>query len=861
MSKIWGFLSAEWPTSAPQKSNRLTTILLVASFAFAASVAAPAQATFSVLFTFDGADGQNPQAPLIQGTDGNFYGTSTSLGANSEGGAVFKVTPQGKPTALYSFCSKTNCADGAFPAAGLVQGVDGNFYGTTVFGGTGSDCPTGDGYPGCGTVFQLTPEGKLTTLYNFCSQPNCTDGANPYGGLVQGSDKNFYGTTTEGGFISGSCVNNFGDQSGCGTVFKISSDGNFTSLWTFCQQNNCPDGSAPTGTLIEAANGNFYGTTGGTVFQITSGGELTTIYSFCSLDNCADGLQPYAGVIQGTDGNFYGTTLGGGVNVSCPSASTGCGTVFRLTPAGALTTLYAFCTQTNSSGFCLDGENPYGGVVQAYGNLYGTTSLGGNSTNNPPGGGTIFELSPQGKLTTLHEFCAQSGCPDGFWPYASLLLASNGNFYGTTYFSAGTVFSLGVQSGAPAVTLSPTSLNFGNQNVNTTSAAKTVTLTNSGNATLNLSGVAASAGFAISKNTCGSSLGAGKTCKVSVTFTPTQPGSITGNLSFTDNAPGSPQAVTLSGIGLAPAVTLSPISLKFGNQTVNTTSPPQTVTLTNSGTATLTISGITASASFAISTNTCGSTLNAGSACSVSVTFTPTATGPVTGNLTFSDNAAGSPQSVSLSGTGVASGAPGVKLSPTSLNFGNVAVKETSAAKSVTLTNSGTATLDITEITASAGFAISTKTCGSALAAGKSCKISVTFTPKALGAASGTLTFTDNASSSPQTVALSGTGVAPVTLTPASAAYAKQKVGTTSAPKTFTLTNNQNVALTGIAISTTGNFAVSATTCATTLAANAKCTISVTFTPTKTGTLTGKLQAKDTAPASPQTSSLTGTGD
>ncbi len=205
-------------------------------------------------------------------------------------------------------------------------------------------------------------------------------------------------------------------------------------------------------------------------------------------------------------------------------------------------------------------------------------------------------------------------------------------------------------------------------------------------------------------------------------------------------------------------------------------------------------------------------------------------------------------------------GLPPVRVSPNSLSFGNEAVGTTSPAKTVTLDNTSTDTLDISSITPSGDFAISANTCGATLAGKKSCKVSITFTPMALGTLTGTLTFTDNAANSPQTVPLSGTGVESATLTPASAVYAKQKVGTTSAAKTFTLTNNQPVDLTGIAISTTGNFAVSATTCEASLNAKAKCKISVTFSPTETGTQTGQLIVQDSASNNPQTSNLTGTG-
>ena len=207
-------------------------------------------------------------------------------------------------------------------------------------------------------------------------------------------------------------------------------------------------------------------------------------------------------------------------------------------------------------------------------------------------------------------------------------------------------------------------------------------------------------------------------------------------------------------------------------------------------------------------------------------------------------------------------GGPVVTLTPTSLVFAKTVVGTTTTAKSVTMTNTGSSTLNISSIVVSGDFApaTSTKPCGSTLAAGANCIIKVTFTPTQLGARTGNITITDNAANSPQTVPLSGTGIAPVTLTPSSATYAAQTVGTTSLPKTFTLKNNQSVTLSSIVISTTGNFSVSTTTCTTSLAAKTNCTIKVVFKPTAVGTRTGKLNVADDASNSPQASSLTGTG-
>jgi hypothetical protein len=253
--------------------------------------------------------------------------------------------------------------------------------------------------------------------------------------------------------------------------------------------------------------------------------------------------------------------------------------------------------------------------------------------------------------------------------------------------------------------------------------------------------------------------------------------------------------------------------------------------------------------------------------------------------LIASDGAAGNyfGWSVALSGSTAVVGAPNhsgpnlyqgaayvfvptattVTLTPASLNFGDQAVDTSSAAKTVTLKNTGTATLDISGIALTVGtnFTISSKTCGSTLAVNKTCKVSVTFTPTALGALSDTLSFTDNASGSPQTVSLSGTGVAQATLTPASHTFPKTKVGDTSAAYKFTLENNLPTTLTGISYSTAAPFAVSASTCGTTLDSKKSCTISVTFSPTANGKATGTLSVSDSANDSPQTASLAGTGD
>jgi len=295
-----------------------------------------------------------------------------------------------------------------------------------------------------------------------------------------------------------------------------------------------------------------------------------------------------------------------------------------------------------------------------------------------------------------------------------------------------------------------------------------------------------------------------------------------------------------------------------------------TITQGSSGTSTITITpqngfsgSVTLSASGLPNGVTAGFNPNPATTTStLTLTASATAaTGTVTVTIGGVSGTLSNSTTLSLTVNSSNSG-PTVTVSPTSLTFAKTVVGVTSAAKAVTLTNTGTSTLNISSIVTSGDFGqtTSTKPCGSTLAAGKSCKIEVTFTPTQVGTRTGTLTLTDNSPSSPQTVALSGTGTVQATLTPTSKTFPAEKVGTSSPAKVFTLANKQSVALTGISISTTGDFSASATTCTTSLAAKSSCTISVVFTPTATGTRTGTLQVSDSAVGSPQTSSLTGTG-
>jgi uncharacterized repeat protein (TIGR03803 family) len=396
-----------------KKFSVMKMVGMVFVFCAATAIASLAQ-TFTSLASFDYTNGAYPQyGPLID-VSGYLYGTTEVGGANGLG-TVFSVSPDGAVTTLYSFCSQANCPDGFEPLGGLVE-INGSLFGTTAYGGANNygtvfevDLPNGnlfatlhsfdytDGaYPyagltyygsvsgllfgtttygganGNGTVFQIIPAlpYTLTTLYNFCSQLNCTDGNFVYSALT-GAKSELWGTTYSGG------------ASGFGTIFRITISGALQTVHSFA----VTDGAGPIGGLVYARNGDFYGTTAGggstydgTAFEMTPEGTLTTLYNFCAGDYCPDGVGPEGTLIQAANGDFFGTTVTGGVNLR--------GTVFEMTAAGKLTTLHSFAGP--------DGASPVAGLVQVGSTLYGTTLLGGGSSacpGEPVGCGTVFSLA------------------------------------------------------------------------------------------------------------------------------------------------------------------------------------------------------------------------------------------------------------------------------------------------------------------------------------------------------------------------------------------------------------------------------------------------------------------------------------
>jgi len=363
--------------------------------------------TESVLYSFCAKgkscpEGEQPQfVTLVADAKGNLYGTTTFGGAHKEG-TVFRLTAAGVES-VYSF--QNNGTDGIRPLFGVVFDKAGNLYGTTPQGGTNND----------GVVYKITSSGVESVLYAFGTNPG--DGGGPEGALVNDAAGNLYGTTGGGGAY------------GNGTVFEVTPSGVETILYSF--QDNGSDGETPFAGLAMDTQGNLYGTTAnggvyfkGTVFEVTSSGVETILHNF--QENGTDGYYPsYAPLVVDAAGNLYGTTDSGGTH--------GLGIAFELTPSGVETILHNWGSSTS------DGQFPYGGMIlDAAGNLYGTTDTGG-----PNGEGTVFKLTPSGTETILYSFPANP--TDGETPLGGLL-SLKGSFYGTTYsggtYGYGTVFKL-----------------------------------------------------------------------------------------------------------------------------------------------------------------------------------------------------------------------------------------------------------------------------------------------------------------------------------------------------------------------------------------------------------------------------------
>lgn len=386
--------------SGLRQAFNLSMLGLATVVAFALIALTLEAQTFSVLHAFKGhPDANNPLATLIRDAKGNLYGTTNSGGTFGSIGTVFKVDSNGRETLLHSFDN----TDGLGSSSAVTRDAAGALYGTTIFGGNLS-CLGGIG---CGTVFKLTDDGKLTVLYKFSK----TDGDQVEAGVILDAAGNLYGTTSYGGDLT--CNPPYG----CGNVFKLTQKGKLTVLHTF----HGPDGQQPGfGSLIRHKDGSLYGTTSfggasnnGTVFKIDTTGKESVLHSFSNTD----GSNPQGGLVQDPAGNFFGTTEYGGGRFS------DYGVVFKLAKNGKLTVLHVFAGSPD------DGANPFPGLIlDSAGNFYGTTSSGGKACGNL-GCGTVFKIDKSGKETVLHSFTGEN---DGGNPWGGLVRDAGGNLYGTT---------------------------------------------------------------------------------------------------------------------------------------------------------------------------------------------------------------------------------------------------------------------------------------------------------------------------------------------------------------------------------------------------------------------------------------------
>jgi hypothetical protein len=749
---------------------------------------------------------------LLGNGDGTFQ---TAVPYNSGGNgstsvAVADVNGDGKPDLLVTNYCDNGCQNNTGVVSVLLGNGDGTFQTAVPYNSGGYDANSV-------SVADTNGDGKPDLLVaNICTSGD--DGCTNNNGIVAVLIGNGDGT-----FQTASTYYTAGLWAYSIAVADVNGDGKPDLIVTdWCADSTCANG------LTAVLLGNGDGT-----FQIPA-----------TFNSGAEETQSVAVTDVNGDGKPDLLTANWCVNSTCPNGAAS--VLINTSLNGTTTTLSSSpnpsnfgqavtftATVTGQQGFYKGAPT---GTVSFYD---GTTNIGNSNLNSG-----MATLMTSTLAVGTHSMTA--------------------TYNGDTNFVPSTSPPLNQLVQGSIASLSPGSLNFGNQTVGITSSPQNVTLTNNGNINLTISLIqitGTNSGDFNQTNNCPSSLTPNNSCQIGVTFTPTTTGTRNAAVSITDNAPGSPQSVPVTGVGVLPAVTFYPTNINFGDQGVGTTSNPQVTTLTNSGAGVLTITsiGITgANKNDFAQTNNCPSSVPSNGSCQISVTFTPTGTGTRNAAVSVTDNAPGSPQSVPLTGVGTP---PAVTLSPTSLTFSNQVVFTTSPVQPVTLTNSGTGVLKIKHISVTSPFS-QTNNCPSSLGPGADCTISVKFRPANKGVFHGAVSVADNASGNPQKVPLTGTGTF-VQLAPAKLNFGTQPVGTRSLPKKIAMTNKGDSAIniTGIAITGTdaGDFAET-NTCGKSLASGASCFIKVTFKPLAKGKRTADVSIYDNGGGSPQAAKLIGTG-
>jgi hypothetical protein len=667
-----------------------------------------------------------------------------------------------------------------------------------------------------------------------------------------------------------------------------------------CRVWRGPAGSSATWSAANAISPVFNGSaapctaSGPLVRALAAGGPATT-----STNAQNSGSQViYAGLAGASDG---GSTLGGHVFVTMRADLANASTAWT---DAALSPVTNDSTGFNPAGFdissiAVDPHDATGATVYAtvmgFGepHLYRSTDFGGHWLNvsinlpdapanavlvDPNDANTVYVATDAGVyVTTAITTCASANCwnalgtglpnaPVVALSAAAAMATGDGRLgmlraatYGRGIWQQPLLTA--ISPAQPAITVSATSFNFAVQQVATQSAAQTLTVTSSGNAPVTFGALVVSGDFTETDTCAHQTVAVNATCTVQIAFAPTATGARTGQLVIYANVSGGQANVALSGTGTAPAaIVLTPLSLTFAATIVNQTTAGQTISIANTGGTTSTLQapviGGSNAADFAVSANTCGSTLGPSTACAVSITFTPSTTGSRSAQLSVTDS--DGTQTAQLSGTG---NAPATDtLSATSLPFAQQQIGTSSAAQQVTLTNSGDAALTLIAASVAGGDFSAINACGNSLAGHSTCAISVIFTPTATGALAATLSVSDEFRT--QTVALSGVGAAPpgVSLSPASLSFPAIGVGLSSAAQTLTLTNNGGLPLSISSIAGSQGFTIATSTCGATLAVNAACAVQIVFTPAAAGPAAGTITITDNAPTPTQTATLSGTG-